>query len=117
MRALLPVVFALSGASGLILEVAWVRNFGNVFGSTVHSASLVTAIFMCGLGVGALLAGRIADRNPVNNPARLVRLYARFELGIAALGLALAWAIPALGLRSRGRSPRLSRCRRTSRAT
>ena len=32
------LLFFLSGISGLIYQVAWVRLFGNVFGNTVYSA-------------------------------------------------------------------------------
>jgi len=42
----LYLLFFFSGASALIYEVVWVRVFANVFGNTVYSASIVTAIFM-----------------------------------------------------------------------
>ena len=61
MRGLIFVLFFASGASGLVYEIVWVRQFGLLFGSTVYSAALVTGIFMCGLGVGSWLAGRWAD--------------------------------------------------------
>ena len=48
-------LFFLSGVSGLLYQVVWVREFGNVFGNTVHSAATVTAVFLCGLGIGSLL--------------------------------------------------------------
>src|SRR5207249_10106955 len=35
----LCLLFFLSGASGLIYQVVWVREFGNVFGNTLYSAS------------------------------------------------------------------------------
>ena len=62
MGSLLYVAFFLSGASGLIYQVTWVRQFGNVFGNTIHSAALVVAVFMLGLGAGAYAAGVWADR-------------------------------------------------------
>jgi spermidine synthase len=46
----LHMLFFASGAAGLVYEVVWVRQFGIVFGSTVYSVALVTALFMCGLG-------------------------------------------------------------------
>ena len=55
-------LFFLSGISGLIYQVVWVRVFGNVFGNTVYSTSLVIAVFMLGLGVGSFVAGAWADR-------------------------------------------------------
>ena len=44
--ALISLLFFLSGISGLIYQVVWVREFGNVFGNTVYSASLIIAVFM-----------------------------------------------------------------------
>ena len=47
------VLFFASGVSALIYEVVWVRVFANVFGNTISSASIVTAVFMLGLGIGS----------------------------------------------------------------
>ncbi len=94
---LLYLLFFLSGVSGLVYQVVWVRQFGNLFGNTVWSASLVTAIFMCGLGVGGLVAGRLADRLHAREDGAPLRLYAQVELGIAALGLLVALALPFVG--------------------
>ncbi len=90
-------MFFLSGASGLIYQVVWVREFGNVFGNTIHSASLVIAVFMCGLGVGSFLAGRWADRRYVDRPGSLLAAYGWVELVIAALGLLVTLLLPRLG--------------------
>ncbi len=57
MTAIVYLLFFFSGAAGLIYQVIWVRQFGNVFGNNVYSASLVIAVFMCGLGLGSYLAG------------------------------------------------------------
>ena len=62
MGSLLYAAFFLSGVSGLIYQITWVRQFGNVLGNTVHSAALVVAVFMLGLGVGSYVAGVWADR-------------------------------------------------------
>ena len=82
LNLLLHLLFFCSGISGLIYQVAWVRLFGNVFGNTVYSASLVVAIFMLGLGLGGVLGGAWADRRYVGGPegasARL-RAYAVLE--------------------------------------
>ena len=50
------LAFFASGVSGLIYQVVWVRAFGNVFGNTIYSASIVVAVFMLGLGVGSSVA-------------------------------------------------------------
>ena len=62
MGGLLHVLFFCSGLSGLIYQVVWIRVFGNVFGNTVYSTSLVVAVFMLGLGAGSYLTGAWADR-------------------------------------------------------
>jgi spermidine synthase len=87
-------LFFLSGASGLVYEVVWVRQFGNVFGNTIHSAALVTAVFMCGLGAGSYLAGVWADRRRGEG---LLAAYGGSEVLIGALGIALAGILPRLG--------------------
>ena len=43
---MLYLLLFLSGASGLIYQLVWVRQFGNVFGNTIHSAALVIGVFM-----------------------------------------------------------------------
>ncbi len=96
-RPVVYLLFLLSGAAGLVYQVIWVRVFGNVFGNTVHSAAVVTAVFMGGLGLGSWLAGRLADRVYLRSRRAPLLLYALFELGIGALGLALAWLLPELG--------------------
>jgi len=92
----LLAIFVLSGAAGLIYQVIWVREFGNIFGNTIHSASLVVAVFMGGLGLGAALAGRWADRRYAGDAAAPLALYARVELLIAASAAAVALGLPAL---------------------
>ena len=93
----LYLLFLLSGVSGLIYQVVWVRVFGNVFGNTIYSASLVTALFMLGLGAGSYIIGTRADRWYAHAPDSLLRLYGAIELGIAALGLGISLALPRLG--------------------
>jgi len=84
-----PFLFFLSGVSGLIYQVVWVRQFGNLFGNTVFAASLVIAVFMSGLGVGSYVAGVWADRRYIVRPYAAVRAFGYFELAIGAMGLAL----------------------------
>src|SRR5215470_334384 len=93
----LYVLFLCSGAAGLIYLIVWVREFGNVFGNTVYSASLVLAVFMCGLGVGSYVAGRWADRHYLDASGVLVRAYGYVEAAIAVLGLGISILLPRLG--------------------
>jgi spermidine synthase len=82
-RRLLLFVFFLSGASGLIYEIAWMRRLTHVFGSTTLAVSTVLAAFMGGLALGSIWIGRLADRRA----ERALVLYARLEALIALLAL------------------------------
>jgi spermidine synthase len=94
--ALLYSLFFCSGFSGLVYQVVWVREFGNVFGATIYSTSLVVAIFMLGLGSGSYLVGGWADRRYRRAPESLLRAYGLVELLIAGLGLAISLVLPQL---------------------
>jgi spermidine synthase len=93
----LYLFFFCSGVSGLIYQVIWVREFGNVFGNTIYSASIVVATFMLGLGLGSYVGGIWSDRRYTRAPESLLRVYAYAELVIAALGLAISFGLPRLG--------------------
>jgi spermidine synthase len=95
--SLIYLLFFLSGLSGLIYQVVWVRVFGNVFGNTIHSASIVIAVFMLGLGAGSFIVGAWADRRYAQRPDSLLRAYGHVEVVIAAMGFAVALALPHLG--------------------
>ena len=96
MTSLLYFLFFCSGLSGLVYQVVWVRVFGNVFGNTIYSASLVVAVFMLGLGVGSYVVGAWADRRYLERPESLLRAYAYVELAIAVLGLVISALLPRL---------------------
>jgi spermidine synthase len=90
------VLFFLSGISGLVYQVVWVREFGNVLGATIQTTSLVVAIFMLGLGCGSVIVGRWSDRRYQHAPDSLLRAYGIVELVIAGLGVVVAIALPRL---------------------
>jgi spermidine synthase len=73
--------FFLSGAAGLIYQVAWTKSLGLIFGHTVYATAVVLAVFMAGLASGSVYLGRWAKGH--TNP---VTLYARIEFLIAATG-------------------------------
>jgi spermidine synthase len=91
------LLFLCSGFSGLVYQVVWVRAFGNVFGNTIHSASLVIAVFMLGLGAGSYAVGAWADRRYADRPDSLLRVFGAFELAIGVLALSLSALLPRLG--------------------
>ena len=97
MTGLVYLFFFLSGLSGLIYQVVWVRLFGNVFGNTLYSTSLVVAVFMLGLGVGSYVVGAWADRRYAIERESLLRAYGYFELAVGVLGLGLSVLLPHLG--------------------
>jgi spermidine synthase len=74
---ILYLIFFLSGATGLVYEVIWVRLTGLVFGNTSHAISVVLGAFMAGLALGSWWLGRKADR--VGSP---LRFYGLLEIGI-----------------------------------
>jgi spermidine synthase len=76
------LLFFLSGATGLVYELLWVRLLYQSFGSTIQSVTTVVAAYMGGLGLGAWLLGRRADRH-----ARPAALYGRLEMLIGLFGL------------------------------
>src|SRR5438309_9253377 len=82
--ALLPpllLCFFLSGAAGLIYQVAWGKALGLIFGHTAYAVATVLAVFMAGLAAGSTLLGGWGDRH--GNP---LTLYASIEFLIAATG-------------------------------
>jgi spermidine synthase len=76
------LLFFLSGVTGLIYELLWVRVLYQSFGATIQSVTTVVAAYMGGLGLGAWLLGRIADRT-----SRPAVLYGWLEIGIGAFGV------------------------------
>ena len=66
----LLLLFTLSGISGLIYEVVWLRYLTLVFGVTVYAVSTVLTVFMGGLALGGFLAGTLR-RPAAAPPARL----------------------------------------------
>lgn len=75
------VCFFLSGAAGLIYQVAWGKALGLVFGHTAYAVATVLAVFMGGLAAGSAWLGRWGERWP-----RPLALYAWLEAGTAATG-------------------------------
>jgi spermidine synthase len=88
-----------SGLCALIYQTAWQRLFQLIFGASAAASSAVLAVFLGGLGAGALFFGRRLGR-----AARPLEAYGTLELGIAvAAGLspllldALSWLYLASG--------------------
>jgi spermidine synthase len=91
-HALFGLIFIVSGAAGLVYELVWVRELYQFFGSTIHSVTTVVAAYMGGLGLGAYVLGRRADRHA--NPTAL---YGLLELAIGGFGLLSPWVLQGIG--------------------
>ncbi|MBC7174378.1 MAG: hypothetical protein H5U40_18170, partial [Polyangiaceae bacterium] len=63
-RLLAFAAFFVSGASSLIFQSLWTRELHHVFGSSSAAMATVLTAFMGGLGLGAYVFGRVADRIP-----------------------------------------------------
>jgi len=81
-RRILALLFFASGAAGLVDQVAWLRYLSLVFGNTTLATATLLAVFMGGLGLGAVLFGRLSDRTP-----RPLTIYALLELGIGLFAI------------------------------
>ena len=88
MAPLVFLCFFLSGASSLVFEMVWTRELTLVFGATTLAISTVLAVFMGGLALGSVLAGRYADR--VRDP---LFAYALAEAGIGLYALLVPLAL------------------------
>ena len=82
------LLFFLSGATGLVYELLWVRVLYQTFGSTLQSVTTVVAAYMGGLGLGAWLLGRRADADP-----RPAALYGKLEIAIGVFGAISPFAL------------------------
>ncbi|MBX9570190.1 MAG: fused MFS/spermidine synthase [Candidatus Obscuribacterales bacterium] len=56
------LLFFVSGISSLVYQVIWTRSLVLVFGSTQFATATVLAVFMAGLGFGALVSGKLSNK-------------------------------------------------------
>jgi spermidine synthase len=88
---LASAMFFLSGGTGLAYQVIWFKRFTHVWGSSSLAFAAVGGSFLFGLGVGAYISGRFADRL-----ARPLRWYGICELIIGLAALTIPFQIEAL---------------------
>jgi predicted membrane-bound spermidine synthase len=82
------LAFVMSGAAGLVYQVAWQRILALHSGVGIYSVAMIVAAFMAGLGAGSHLGGLLSLRLP---PRRAVVAFALVELGIGAFGALSCW--------------------------
>lgn len=92
----LALLFALSGMAALVYEIVWQRVLFAAYGVNIESVTLVVAVFMLGLGLGALVGARVSERFP----KRLPELFAGAELAIGVFGAVSIPLIEAIAART-----------------
>ncbi|REK19275.1 MAG: hypothetical protein DWQ37_01400 [Planctomycetota bacterium] len=88
---LASLLFFTSGGTGLAYQVVWFKRFSHVWGSSSLAFAAVGGSFLFGLGLGAYLLGRRADR-----AAMPLRWYGVCELLIGVIALIIPFQIAAL---------------------
>ncbi len=101
-RILIYLGIFLTGATGLIFQVAWQRYFAFLLGNESRSVSLVIAFFLFGLATGYRSWGKFTARGRTRG--QLLAIYGLIEaaIGIYALAFPYLFAIAQRGLRAMG---------------
>jgi spermidine synthase len=89
---LLPVLlilFAASGAAGLIYEIVWLQLLQLVIGSSAVSLAVLLGTFMGGMCLGSVFFSRVVS--PKQDP---LRVYALLEVGTAICGILVLFGLP-----------------------
>lgn len=76
------LLFFLSGFTGLVYEVLWLKDLSSLFGNAAHAAATTLTVFFLGLAVGGWVWGERAVR--VRSP---LSVYGLLEVGIGGAGL------------------------------
>ncbi|MFH1539382.1 MAG: fused MFS/spermidine synthase, partial [bacterium] len=96
-RRVILLCFFLTGLSGIIYEIVWVRQFTLVFGNTVFAVGAVLAAFMAGLGIGGYVFGVRIEKS--GHP---ILYYGVLELMVGVYALALPFLLKILESSSPG---------------
>jgi spermidine synthase len=78
-RRSLAALFAMSGFVALALQIAWLRLFGLVLGSSVYSFAAVLGVYLIGIALGSAMLSRFSPR-----PGQGLETFAFLQLGLAA---------------------------------
>lgn len=89
---LVAALFLVSGATGLLYEVAFSKLLAYIFGATAYAVSTVLAAFMGGLALGAHFGGRFGART-----RRPLAVYGVLEIVVGLICAATPWTFDALG--------------------
>jgi predicted membrane-bound spermidine synthase len=100
-RSLVLALSVVTGATGLVYEVAWQRTLATLLGSHAEATAAVLGLFLAGLSAGYALFGALSRRLVVRAARRgeappLLRVYGLVEGGIGVLALLFPWAFAAV---------------------
>jgi spermidine synthase len=84
-------LFLVSGISGLIYEVVWVRQLSLTFGVSVYAVSAVLTAYMAGMALGSYAFGHWIDR--LANRRQVLLAFGILEMGICLTALLLPVAL------------------------
>ena len=90
-RRLIFALFFLSGVSGLIYEVVWMRQLSLIFGVSVYAVSAVLTAYMAGLALGSYGFGHWIDR--LASRRQVLHTFGLLEIGIGLTALLLPPAL------------------------
>jgi spermidine synthase len=90
-----------TGATGLVYEVAWQRTLASLLGSHAEATAAVLGLFLAGLSAGYALFGAVSRRLVAEYARRgeappLLRVYGFVEGAIGVLALLFPWAFAAV---------------------
>lgn len=89
LKAILFVCFFLSGFCGLLYQIVWLRLAYASFGIVTPVLSVVVSMFMAGLCIGSVLAGKLAVAASKKTHVSAIQLYGVTELLIGVGGVAV----------------------------
>jgi len=88
--------FALSGFAALLYQVVWIHALILIIGVSVYAFSTVLTVFLAGIGLGSLLAGRFM-RSIGTQQAMKLAFYIQFGIALSATAsLSLISQLPVL---------------------
>ena len=83
-RFIMCILYFFSGVATLIYQIAWQRLLLTTLGIDFQSLTIMLSVIMCGLGIGAIGGGFLADRLPT----KLIGMFIFIEFAIAVFGFA-----------------------------
>jgi spermidine synthase len=99
MKQSLALIFFLSGSAGLMYQVAWQRILSTHYGVGAIATTMIISVFLLGLGIGAVLGGRLAER--VQRP---ILAYVVVEIVLGVFGAASLSLLGAIGEATAGQA-------------